>query len=326
MLNNNGSGDGKSLKRETKIIDGNYVNVFIYQAYKEDLYSKLLKYEEKHPARLNGFKKMQDEAGFVLIKKDPLAYVDGYVFKISLQELIKLDRWFIFPVHVRFNANIITLDNNTFIDDAEIYTKLELGAAKPTDDENAKSPTDIEPNVEMFLKFEEVAIKDPLYDFIFLYEISDEEFEEINKIPYPFLMIVIKSEQNKESYITLAASMITIKSMDKKQSFAAVTIFGRNDFMNVIDYSRLFNNTHPSGKCSIEMNLTFLDNKLLPKFLKDKKPDYFLSIKKDDKDFDKLGIKDNSFEQRVADFPADPFDRFNILLTQFFEAKKNKLL
>ena len=127
------------MSENKKNLNNETFYVFLYET-KEEIFSKLFnKNTEFHKARLNGYYAATDDLGFKLLKKDRLKYVDGYVYKITKDELFKLDRFLMFPLYGRFEINVITLDTNEILENVLTYSRLELAQPHEVKQDDASS-------------------------------------------------------------------------------------------------------------------------------------------------------------------------------------------
>lgn len=304
------------MSNEEKIYVFSYGTIQDPQFYKE-----LLPNSKPMPAILNGYAKCVDETMYFLLKKDLSSQVKGSVFEISKEELFLIDRWELFPQYQRFQVNVLLTETNEILENVYVYTKLEVGKYYlATDDMGfSRNPNANENNLNAFIEMEK-AIKDfPLTDYIFLYDINEQEFEEINKLTHPYAALIIDDKENR-NYVAIHGSIFAIKEDGKM--YAALTSFSQKSNLNSIFYYQAFNEKLLNSKPEIMLKSLY-DNTNID-FLINKKPVYYLSSR-EDKAINETQVgwyENKAFELVEKDFDIDPFIRFNKMLKAFFDTKQ----
>lgn len=306
-------------------MDDNNVYVFSYDALQnEEFYAKLLgENVEHHKARLNGFAKYTDITKFNLLKKEQSSYVDGVVFKVTKDQLFAIDRWVIFPQYGRFLANVLLLDNNEILENVFVYSRLEISKPEKVDENIIQfNPNADEKNINAFIELENYKKNNPLYDFIFVYKIDKEQSEAIEELTHPFFALSFTLKKDENVKIILPVIITTLKNGD--DYFAFSIIFGHKEFMNAIAFYDLFYDRLPDEKYNYEYTSLFMNIEL--PFLKNK-PNYILSLIEDKKATkSEYGVFERAIEYPIKWFDINPWERFNLLLSLFFDIRKKKLI
>ena len=317
------------MSENKKNLNNETFYVFLYET-KEEIFSKLFnKNTEFHKARLNGYYAATDDLGFKLLKKDRLKYVDGYVYKITKDELFKLDRFLMFPLYGRFEINVITLDTNEILENVLTYSRLELAQPHEVKQDDASSDEVILKNIEGFNKFADLEKNEPFYDFILLWEITKEQNQLINENPFPFFNLDIKMKEQQDAEIRNYGILFTFEH--EKKYYAAYTMFAKYSFLSAIDYYNIFYQVPNSFPATY--NFIFLYDKYFEgkakdyEFLNQIKPIFFISTRLDlDQKEPTIGVYQKACEFVVNDFNKDHFERYNWLLSAFFDAKNRKII
>ncbi|AZZ65597.1 gamma-glutamylcyclotransferase [Metamycoplasma phocicerebrale] len=274
-------------------------------------------------ARLNGFIKCINPSSEVFIKKDKNSFVKGTLFEITKEQLFLVDKWKLLPKYDRFPVNILLEDNNSIVEDAFVYSKIEFGEFEPF--ENKKELFNINNYRESFNYFlDSQKQKLQNFDFVFLYKPSKKDWEYLSQIKTTNIFIKLTIDNDKNIYNTTYISTAFCPFVDKGQPYIALAAFNRSDSFNVISYYEIFNNININdyGK---NIKIEFIDvNKIMDTAFFDKeKPVFFLSNREDKTtEQNKYAFKENVFEYVLKDFDINHWSRFNNLLGLFFEVNK----
>ncbi|RMA77470.1 gamma-glutamyl AIG2-like cyclotransferase [Metamycoplasma subdolum] len=309
------------------------VYVFSYGTLQdENFYKNIFSPEtRKFKATLNGYAKCMDETNYFLIKKDIKSSVVGTVFEITSDELFAIDRWELFPQYSRFLETVYLEDEQDVLEEVYVYTKLEIGkyAIVPKEYLNSKDPRENETNLKSFLEIEKLSKDLPIFDGIFLFEASDEHFELIEKMSHPYFALIFTNNKiDEKSPISLILNTTAICIEDSGKKYIALTIFGRKDFATGVHYWSMFFDDEIKDNFEIKLTSLISQFKDVDKswFSKDKLK-YILTYTKNKEPKQKkleIGIFQKAFNVQTNIFELDPFERFNRLLTIFFDYKKAK--
>lgn len=301
------------------------IYVFSYDALQmPEFYEKLLgRGIEHHKARLNGFAKYTDITKFHFLKKEQSNYVDGTVFKINKGQLFAIDRWLIFPQYGRFMANVFLLDNNEVLENVFVYSRLEISKPEKVDsNDNNFNPNTNKENIDAFLELEKHKENNPLYDFAFVYKINKEKHDVIFQLTHPFFALIFSVKGKENAKIILPVIVTTLEK--NGEYFAFSLIFGHKEFMNGISFYDLFYNRIENEKYDFEYQSLFMDLNL--EFLNDK-PNFIVSLREDKNTTEsEYGVYERAIEYPIKSFDIDPWKRFNILISLFFDIREKKII
>ena len=117
----------------------------------------------------------------------------------------------------------------------------------------------------------------------------------------------------------------------EKKYYAAYTMFAKYSFLSAIDYYNIFYQVPNSFPATY--NFIFLYDKYFEgkakdyEFLNQIKPIFFISARLDlDQKEPTIGVYQKACEFVVNDFNKDHFERYNWLLSAFFDAKNRKII
>ncbi|WP_369085706.1 gamma-glutamylcyclotransferase family protein [Metamycoplasma spumans] len=298
------------------------IYLFSYGTIQEELFYKNIFHEgvKKMPAILNGYAKCVDETNYFLLKKDIGSQVEGTVFEITKDELFAVDRWEMFPQYQRMQANVLNLENNEILENVYVYTKLEFGKYYLATEDMGFSvnPNATEENLKSFIELEKRTAQFGISDNILVYELSDEEYDQIKDITHPYFALILDDKENK-LFSAEPYTLIGIENDNKK--YGMMVSFGQKTGLNSIFYYKAFNGLFPDSKINITFKNLYLE--LKHDFLTNKKPIYFSSAVVDaTKNQDQVGWYQNvAFQVVFKNFNIDPFKRFDQQLQAFFETK-----
>ncbi|MBN0970496.1 gamma-glutamylcyclotransferase family protein [Mycoplasma phocoeninasale] len=300
----------------------NKIYLFAYDEMKDlEFFTKLFGMDVVHQkARLTGFVKCVNEDGEFFIRRDATSYLEGLVFELNKEQLFFADKWKLLPIYDRFLVNVELTETNEILENVYVYSKIESGNYRiaKKEDENQQKDVFLIQNFIHFLTIQKRMKQYNLYDFLFIYKIDNETKKYYENISNPNAFISF--HDTKARFQTSIIPCVLVPFSQNNENYVAITIFNRNDYFNAITYYEMFYGLGEYKNIMVELTAT--DKKIDLAIFKNKKPDFIFSMKEDKKNSEKKFAEyEKAFELVVPEFEIEHWNRFNYLISFFFNKK-----